>query len=158
VSPEYARQVLELRANHSRRQLNAAYAAGCRKYAVLAQHSSNPREREVAANAMAALQDAYYTLAKTAPPTVLRGARSATPSPSAGIARCSLSGNGSAPSASHKPRGRQCQAPTDVGIRAGRHLMWQWPWSKERTISWLIFSGICLGSILLLIKGVGCHL
>lgn len=155
MSPEVARKVLGLRASFSQKDIDQTYAGLLHKYTRQSQHATDPRERDLAHNALGILPEAYRALTHNSPPSRMKPPRPAISSN--GIARASLAGTpatvDSAASGSRRWAGSGPSTGTD-----GHVVPSQKPsrWSKERAASVLIYSAICLVALLILSKGVGC--
>ncbi len=159
MTPDEARQLLELPPRYSRRDVDAAYAQLQHRYVQRLNYATDPRERDVASAAIALLREAYPVLTGKPPPTSIRPPCAAAAQSGGAIPRASMAGrpagyrSGAKTPRSPAAAGRAAPRPTS-GFRFSTLPQLSEVW-KERIMSALIYSMICLIALLILGKGTG---
>lgn len=118
MTKDDAARILEVPLNAKSKHADEAYARKRTKYLAQAQYATDPRERDVANNALGLLQDAYRTLTGKFGPILVKPTNAASARPSQDIRRVSLSVS---PARSAKTRDHR--SPTPVGNGKSRTLL-----------------------------------
>jgi hypothetical protein len=162
MSKEEAARVLKVRPNATRRQIENAYESLRRIYVSKSQYATDPREREVANNALGLLQEAYQTLTGTPAPISIKPHLAPAATPSLSIPRASLGGRPAqhrAPARSHSQTIWKKSKPHATKRQDRWAPNWSWPLTfkmRMPTLEKAVASLICAVMFLIALLILAC--